>query len=75
MWVLKSGRKVEEVIYKYARELTYESYLHSFIINDIDVPMKSLFYKDEWKEITTSEVIERPKLEDCHRGLLKKIYD
>src|ERR1700722_19597662 len=51
MWMLKSGRIVEEVIYKYARNLKYESHLHSFIINDIDVITKSLFSEEEWEEI------------------------
>ena len=44
MWTLKcSGRVVEKVIYEYAKNLSYESYLHSFIINDTDKKTKSLF--------------------------------
>ncbi|CAG8700585.1 9207_t:CDS:2 [Funneliformis caledonium] len=73
MWTLKSsGRVVEKVIYEYARKLTHESYLHSFIVNDIDVATRSLFSKEEWKEITTSEVKDKPKLEHSHVALLKK---
>ncbi|CAG8575756.1 989_t:CDS:2 [Acaulospora morrowiae] len=34
--------------------LPEESYLHSFMINDIDEVTKSLFSDEEWKEITTS---------------------
>ncbi|CAG8730151.1 1546_t:CDS:2, partial [Ambispora leptoticha] len=32
MWRLKSGTVVEKVIYEYARNLTYESCLHSFMM-------------------------------------------
>ncbi|CAI2190738.1 14369_t:CDS:2 [Funneliformis geosporum] len=73
MWTLKSGRKVEEIIYEFARNLSRESYLHSFIINDVDVETKSLFTKEEWKEITTSEVKNKPSLEQSHMDLLKTI--
>ncbi|CAI2176655.1 19228_t:CDS:2, partial [Funneliformis geosporum] len=73
MWTLESsGRVVEKVIYEYARKLTHESYLHSFIVNDIDVATELLFSKEEWKEITTSEVKAKPKLEPSHVELLKK---
>ncbi|CAG8813346.1 41774_t:CDS:2 [Gigaspora margarita] len=72
MWLLKSGRKVEEVIYQFARNLPKESYLHSFIVNDIDVATKSLFLEEEWKEITTSVAKDKPKLENSLVNLLKK---
>ncbi|CAG8769098.1 1620_t:CDS:2 [Gigaspora margarita] len=36
MWTLKSGRVIEKVIYEYAKNLKYESYIHSFIISNID---------------------------------------
>ncbi|CAI2187761.1 8362_t:CDS:2, partial [Funneliformis geosporum] len=72
MWTLKSGRKVEEVIYAFARNLFRESYLHSFIINDVDVEAKSLFANEEWKEITTSEVKDKRSLEQSHMNLLKE---
>ncbi|RIB14134.1 hypothetical protein C2G38_2248444 [Gigaspora rosea] len=68
MWLLKSGRKMEEVIYQFARNLYKESYLHSFIVNDIDVFTKSLFSEEEWKEITTSD---KPKLENSLVNILK----
>ncbi|CAG8689316.1 4210_t:CDS:2, partial [Funneliformis caledonium] len=58
MWALKSNHKVEEVIYEYARKLTYKSYLHSYIINDVDPSKKSLFSKEKWEEITISEVLK-----------------
>lgn len=54
---------MEEVIYEFARNLPGESFLHSFIINDADADTKSLFSDVEWKEITSSEVKENPKLE------------
>ncbi|CAG8759610.1 10046_t:CDS:2 [Cetraspora pellucida] len=72
MWTLESGRKVETVIYEFAKSLREESYLHSFIINDADVDTKSLFSRDEWEEIKNFEVIDRPKLDPCHKELLKK---
>ncbi|CAG8552850.1 3318_t:CDS:2 [Acaulospora colombiana] len=68
MWTLRSGSKVEEVIYKFARNLPGETCLHSFIINDA----KSLFFDDEWKEITASEVKDNSKLERSLRELMKK---
>ena len=36
MWELKSGQKVEELTYQYARRLHKESYLYSFILKDTD---------------------------------------
>lgn len=35
---LKSGRKVEEIIHESAKELDKEPHLHSFIINDTEMP-------------------------------------
>ncbi|CAG8595528.1 5551_t:CDS:2 [Paraglomus brasilianum] len=70
--VAESGRKVEEVIYQFARNLPEESYLHSFMINDIDMVTKSLFLDEEWKEITTSVAKDKPKLENSLVNLLKK---
>ncbi|CAJ0746593.1 6608_t:CDS:2, partial [Entrophospora sp. SA101] len=72
MWTLKTGRKVEKVIYDFAKNLNRESYLHSFIINDADVDTKNLFTPDEWKEIKNLELVERPKLDPCHKELLIK---
>ncbi|RIA85015.1 hypothetical protein C1645_831433 [Glomus cerebriforme] len=63
MWILKSGRKVEEVIYKFARNLPGETCLHSFIINDADTDAESLFSTEEWNEITNLESKDFPKLE------------
>ncbi|CAG8698903.1 15023_t:CDS:2, partial [Racocetra persica] len=72
IWTLKSsGRVVEEVIYDYARNLTHESYLHSFIINDIDAETKSLFFEEEWQEIFNVEVNDKPKLKSSIKDLLK----
>lgn len=51
MWTLKSGRVVEKVIYEYARNLKYESYMHSFIISDIDEKAKSLFRNEVGRDI------------------------
>ncbi|CAB4387417.1 unnamed protein product [Rhizophagus irregularis] len=72
MWTLKSGRKVEQVIYEFGKNLHHESYLHSFIINDADKTTKNLFSDEEWEEITNSEIKPKPKLEQSQLGLLKK---
>ncbi|CAG8510775.1 12292_t:CDS:2 [Dentiscutata erythropus] len=68
---LNSGRRVEEVIYEFARKLEF-AYLHSFIVNESDAHTKPLFSKEEWKEINTSEVEDRLELEYSLKELLKK---
>src|ERR1044071_358045 len=72
MWTLKSGRVVEKVIYEYARNLKYESYMHSFIISDIDEKAKSLFRNEEWEEIFSSNCKKMPKIDKSIIELLKK---
>ncbi|CAG8684951.1 16119_t:CDS:2 [Funneliformis mosseae] len=72
MWILKSGRKVEEVIYKFARNLPGETCLHSFIINDADTDAESLFSTEEWDEITNLESKDFPNLERSLKDLMKK---
>ncbi|CAG8483395.1 8696_t:CDS:2 [Funneliformis mosseae] len=57
MWTLESsGRFVEKVIYEYTRTLKHESCLHSFIINDADMKAQSIFRKEEWEEIFSSNL-------------------
>ncbi|RHZ88490.1 hypothetical protein Glove_22g45 [Diversispora epigaea] len=73
MWTLKSGRKVEKIIYEFARNFSEKTFLHSFIINDADTNAKSLFSDEEWKEITSSEVKNFPNL-DCSLIELIKTY-
>ena len=58
---------MEKIIYEFARNLSGESCLHSFIINDADADARSLFSDVEWKEITDSNVMEKPKLEPSLR--------
>ncbi|CAG8790299.1 6143_t:CDS:1, partial [Acaulospora morrowiae] len=73
MWVLNSsGRVVEKVIYDHARKLEYDSYLHSFIINDADEEAKKLFNKNEWNEILSSNPKQVPKIDENIVNLLKK---
>ncbi|GBC03552.1 hypothetical protein RclHR1_00520004 [Rhizophagus clarus] len=72
MWTLKSGRVVEKVIYEYARNLKYESCMHSFIISDIDEKAKSLFRNEEWEEIFSSNCKKVPKIDKSVIELLKK---
>ncbi|CAB4432769.1 unnamed protein product [Rhizophagus irregularis] len=73
MWTLKSsGRIVEKVIYKYAQNLSYESCLHSFIINDIDKEAESLFQKEEWEEIFSFNLQKVPMINKSLTDLMKK---
>ncbi len=72
MWTLKSGRVVEKVIYKYARGLGYESYLHSFIISDSDKIARSLFQNEEWEEIFSTNYKEIPKIDKSIVDLMIK---
>ncbi|RGB39012.1 hypothetical protein C1646_740304 [Rhizophagus diaphanus] len=73
MWTLKSsGRIVEKVIYKYAQNLSYESCLHSFIINDVDKEAESLFQKEEWEEIFSFNLQKVPKIDKSLTDLMKK---
>lgn len=72
MWTLKSGRVVEKVIYEYARDLKYESYVHSFIISDIDEKVKSLFRNEEWEEILSSNRKTMPKIDKLIIDIMKK---
>ncbi|CAB5373700.1 unnamed protein product [Rhizophagus irregularis] len=50
--VLSSKTVVEDVLFGYAKDLDYESHAHSFIICDHDDKMKTLFSKEDWKELT-----------------------
>ncbi|CAG8630227.1 15422_t:CDS:2, partial [Funneliformis mosseae] len=50
--VLNSKTVVEDVLFKYAKDLEYESHAHSFIICDHDDKIKALFSKEDWKELT-----------------------
>ncbi|CAB5389617.1 unnamed protein product [Rhizophagus irregularis] len=73
MWTLKSsGRIVEKVIYEYAQNLPYESYLHSFIINDVDKEAESLFQEEEWEEIFSFNLQKVPKIDKSLTDLMKK---
>src|SRR5581483_9623992 len=73
MWTLEcSGRIVEKVIYEYAKNLLHESYLHSFIINDVDKKTKSLFQDEEWKEIFSTNSKDIPKIDESVIDLMKK---
>ncbi|CAG8544875.1 12210_t:CDS:2 [Funneliformis caledonium] len=73
MWTLESsGRIVEKVIYEYTRTLKHESCLHSFIINDADMKAQSIFRKEEWEEIFSSNLKIVPKIERSITDLMKK---
>ncbi|CAG8552169.1 12236_t:CDS:2, partial [Acaulospora morrowiae] len=72
MWLLESsGRIVEKVIYDYARTLKHESCLHS-IINDADMKARSIFRKEDWEEILSSNFKTVPKIKRSITDLMKK---
>ncbi|CAG8492020.1 204_t:CDS:2 [Racocetra persica] len=72
MWKLKSGTVVEKIIYEYAQSLSYESCLHSFIINNTDEEAKSLFSKKDWDEIFLFKIKKIPKIDKSIINLMKK---
>ncbi|KAF0406827.1 c2h2-type zinc finger transcription factor [Gigaspora margarita] len=72
MWKLKTGRKVEDIIYQHAKTLYKESCLHSFIINDVDKDAKAIFSDEEWEEIFSTNVQKKPKVETLSLELIKK---
>ncbi|KAF0390474.1 c2h2-type zinc finger transcription factor [Gigaspora margarita] len=71
IWKLKSGTIVEKVIYEHARNLTYESCLHSFIISDVDKEAMSLFSQEDWNEIFSFEVKKLPNIDSSVIKLMK----
>ncbi|GBC40754.1 C2H2-type zinc finger transcription factor [Rhizophagus irregularis DAOM 181602=DAOM 197198] len=71
MWTLKSSDYLK-VIYEYAQNLPYESYLHSFIINDVDKEAESLFQEEEWEEIFSFNLQKVPKIDKSLTDLMKK---
>ncbi|CAG8706785.1 21427_t:CDS:2 [Rhizophagus irregularis] len=72
MWTLKSSGYYLKVIYEYAQNLPYESYLHSFIINDVDKEAESLFQEEEWEEIFSFNLQKVPKIDKSLTDLMKK---
>ncbi|RHZ81994.1 hypothetical protein Glove_115g92 [Diversispora epigaea] len=50
-WVLTSGKCVEDTIFKHCKELSIETYLHSWIIDLEDREAERLFTIEEWDEI------------------------
>ncbi|CAG8553436.1 25905_t:CDS:2 [Dentiscutata erythropus] len=72
MWRLKTGRKVEDIIYQHAKTLHKESSLHSFIVNDVDKDTKAIFSDEEWEEIFSTNVQKKPKVETSLLELIKK---
>jgi len=68
----KVSLTVQGRIYEYVRNLSYESYLHSFVINDVDKETKSLFQKEEWEEIFSFNLKKTPKVDKTVLNLMKK---
>ncbi|CAG8783918.1 6670_t:CDS:2, partial [Gigaspora rosea] len=71
MWKLKSSTIVEKVIYEHARNLTYESCLHSYIISDVDKEAMTLFSQEDWNEIFSFEVKKFPNIDSSIINLMK----
>ncbi|CAO3678706.1 unnamed protein product [Umbelopsis ramanniana] len=61
-WALKSGRKVEDVLHKFASKSAHEHVAHSFIINPMDPTWERLniFTREELDEISTYECRKLP---------------
>ncbi|KAF0436972.1 hypothetical protein F8M41_004549 [Gigaspora margarita] len=75
MWRLKSGRYVEEVLYKIGLSLTYEHNVHSFIIDAEDETVKKHFDERELEEISDASGPLVPNLSDDVIEYLKKFLN
>ncbi|RIA96714.1 hypothetical protein C1645_358445 [Glomus cerebriforme] len=62
MWKLKSGRFVEEELYKLSLDLKFEHASHSFIVDVDDEAIKQHFNEDECLEIYDASGPEVPQL-------------
>ncbi|PKC10053.1 hypothetical protein RhiirA5_272604 [Rhizophagus irregularis] len=62
-WILGSGNKVEDIIYKYGSKLKYENLVHSFVLDTDDKKIRDLFSANEWNEILEKNSKKSPKIE------------
>ncbi|CAG8619820.1 3409_t:CDS:1, partial [Acaulospora colombiana] len=63
-WILKSGKCVEDTIFRHSRILPTETYLHSWIIDIRDEDTESLFTVEEWDEIK-NEDLKFPEVDEA----------
>jgi hypothetical protein len=62
-WKLRSGRAVEDVLYKFGKACGYEHLAHSFTIDPKDPEIAGLFNDDELEEINSTNKKEDPKID------------
>ncbi|KAF0470740.1 hypothetical protein F8M41_025289 [Gigaspora margarita] len=63
-WVLKSGRFVEDVLFRLGMECRYHNLVRSFILDPEDTFVKNAFSKEEMDEILNKSVQDPPEIED-----------
>ncbi|GES88088.1 C2H2-type zinc finger transcription factor [Rhizophagus clarus] len=75
MWKLKSGRFVEEELYKLGLDMKFEHACHSFIVDVDDEAIKKHFNEDECREIYDASGPEVPQLSQDIIEYLAKFTD
>ncbi|CAI2197966.1 17774_t:CDS:2, partial [Funneliformis geosporum] len=63
------GKIVEDILFKFAKDLDFEHHAHSYIINCEDANIKSLFSKTEWEELTVDRLGVPPIPQDIAKEL------
>ncbi|CAG8629254.1 15736_t:CDS:10, partial [Funneliformis mosseae] len=53
---LRTGKIVEDVLFKFAKDMDYEHHAHSYIVDYDDENVKSLFTDIEWEELTKDRI-------------------
>ncbi|CAB5389376.1 unnamed protein product [Rhizophagus irregularis] len=53
---LSTGKIVEDVLFKFAKDMDYEHHAHSYIVDFDDENVKALFTDEEWKELTEDRI-------------------
>ncbi|CAG8633693.1 523_t:CDS:10 [Rhizophagus irregularis] len=77
-WILGSGNKVEDIIYKYGSKLKYENLVHSFVLDTDDKKIRDLFSANEWNEILEKNSKKSPKIEPdllCYITQYRKAHE
>ncbi|CAG8723353.1 9776_t:CDS:2, partial [Funneliformis caledonium] len=68
---LSTGTIVEDVLFKFAKDMDYEHYAHSYIVDFDDEDIKALFDEEEWKELTKDRIGVLPVPHDIAKELTK----
>ncbi|CAJ0886020.1 11691_t:CDS:10, partial [Entrophospora sp. SA101] len=63
-WQLPSNKYAEDIIFEYAKNLSYESPTHSFIIDTENKNIKELFEDEDWCYITSHNLSSNPQIDD-----------